>query len=63
MYTQLYTITSKYYFKSHFNGPDEARTRVLQAAACVSDTLENLANKGGNCLDKQHCFYNYPGIA
>ena len=28
-YTHLYKITSKYYFKSHFNGPDEARTLVL----------------------------------
>ena len=33
MYTQLYKITSKKYFKTHFikliNGPDEVRTRVL----------------------------------
>ena len=24
MYTQLYKITSKYYFKTYFNDPDEA---------------------------------------
>ena len=29
IYTQLYKITSKYYFKTYFNGPDEARTHVL----------------------------------
>ena len=29
MYTLLYTIISKYYFKTYFNGPDEARTRVI----------------------------------
>ena len=33
MYTQLYNITSKLYFKTHFikliNGPDEAQTRAL----------------------------------
>ena len=28
-YTQLYKITSKYYFKTYFNGADEARTQVL----------------------------------
>ena len=29
MYTQLYKITCKYYFKTYFNGADEARTSVL----------------------------------
>ena len=29
MYTPLYKITSKYYCKTYFNDPDEARTRVL----------------------------------
>ena len=33
IYTQLYKITSKCYFKKHFfkliNGPDEARTRAV----------------------------------
>ena len=28
IYTQLYKITYTYYFKTYFNGPDEARTRV-----------------------------------
>ena len=27
--TQVYKFTSKYYIKTYFNGPDEARTRAL----------------------------------
>ena len=36
MYTQLYKITSKYYFKTYVNGTDDARTRTV----CVSDALK-----------------------
>ena len=34
IYTQLYTITSRYYFNTYYNGQDEDRTHVPQAFFC-----------------------------
>ena len=41
--TQLYNITSKYYFKTYFNGPTrlEPATRVRRPTAYVADALDN----------------------
>ena len=43
MYTQLYNITSKYYFKTYYNGHDGARTRVL---LLVCPTPNRLSHTG-----------------
>ena len=41
IYTQLYKITSKYYFKTYLNGSDESRTRVL-LPVCLMPTSYNV---------------------
>ena len=40
IYTQLYKITSKYYFKIYFNGTDEARTHSLLLVYLMSKPAE-----------------------
>ena len=40
LYIQLYKITSRYYFKTYFNGPDKARTHIL-LLVCLTPWLRS----------------------